>query len=708
MAPLLRSRRKNLACHYCGRRSDLQFNGQSSFDCKYCDATNWLDEQGGIADPPATSLTSDGGSPAPRFIPRTIRQRSMSPTSRPVASPTTSGSIFCAKCQRNQEILTSVLKEYELPDDPRDPEYAVRVKKFGPYKRGFEARYPQVCAECEPKVQQQLQKASYTAKTDYLRRMMDRTKAHRHEVKKRGALDYVDLAGRWTWQAALILQLVWHATVLCCLLAEHEGGTPKEHWSIAYLRKASLLVSTRFPHQDRFVSWAFNLGLRQWYSYQVGFVLIRCVCLFISQYKDAKGITAMNQLGAHLFIAGFTIYVYRVAGKSIRTDNTPLFGSHASTRSNFQVSPPPRAREFTNDLGGILDEISFSANENAPKPSTSFSSTNPASSFGSQGSTLGSSSIVPVKPYRRDLGIGSLGLADTPTTPQQQDQSMQYGEEMDWSPSGSQHRAFSTHNPYKVKNPNPRFNDLPIEPKPGAFWYKVPPAPVNPAQKLRNPPMKPIIRESPKEAPENFFKKPARTLDLGSNPRNESSFTLRDPQFYAPGPKNDPTDGLSNMMGSFSISPSPDDRAAATRRNAGSSAFAANGVPAEDPNRTKGRMAELIILFAALWTWVTALGTPETYGPTIALGAMGACLLISMRLTLDLHVDAQIKDGEKYSVLRLSWPNLCAHLGMIQVVASLVLMWRIWSSSEGHITCGVHGNALLGVVVAHQIWQVFL
>lgn len=44
MVPILRSRRKYLSCFYCGRRSDVQFTGQASFDCKKCESTNWLDE----------------------------------------------------------------------------------------------------------------------------------------------------------------------------------------------------------------------------------------------------------------------------------------------------------------------------------------------------------------------------------------------------------------------------------------------------------------------------------------------------------------------------------------------------------------------------------------------------------------------------------------------------------------------------------------
>lgn len=36
---------KSLSCFYCGKKSGLKFDGtKRDFLCKYCDATNYLDE----------------------------------------------------------------------------------------------------------------------------------------------------------------------------------------------------------------------------------------------------------------------------------------------------------------------------------------------------------------------------------------------------------------------------------------------------------------------------------------------------------------------------------------------------------------------------------------------------------------------------------------------------------------------------------------
>lgn len=242
------------------------------------------------------------------------------------------GSIFCAKCQRNQELLERTLKEYEFPDDPSDPEYAVRAKGYRIWKRDLETRYPQVCAECEPKVEEQLRKASYTAKTDHMRRMIDRTKERRHQARRRTLLDYIDLAGKWTWHVAFLLQTIWHTVVLGTLLLEQNRQGVLDNQVLASLSKSCVILLNALPPADRIIKWAINMGLlafvwnprfkqtirgftshilgfRQWYTYQLVIVLIRCSCLFLSQYNEAQGIPATTQLGAHLVISWLMFYV---------------------------------------------------------------------------------------------------------------------------------------------------------------------------------------------------------------------------------------------------------------------------------------------------------------------------------------------------------------------------------------------------------------
>jgi hypothetical protein len=402
--------------------------------------------------------------------------------------------------------------------------------------------------------------------------------------------------------------------------------------------------------------------------------------------------------------------VYKIAGKAIRTDNTPLFGPRRAVHSSPEASVTITTPRRPDDLGGILDEILETSLEPAVSPVDRLQQTDNSHHHFMTRSGVSQNGSSNQQRNRNTTGFGALNFSSQPASPVVQDQAVQYGDEMDWSPSGSQHRAFSNHNPFKVKNPNPRFNDTPlgfnqtpVDPKPGPFWYKVPPAPTNPAQRLRNP-TQPVIRESPKQKQENFFSNPRKPLDLGGTLQTgQSSFTLRDAQFYAPGPRDDPRDGLSSMMGSFSISPDPEDRCLASGSNVKGTGLTANGAHLMTQRNNKERMAELVVLFGAFWAWVTALGTQESYGPTLALGALCACLIVSIRLTADLLVDAQVRHGSGPSILSLSWANL----GYAQVIAALALVWKTWAASGQGVTCGVYGNALLGVMIAHQLWHVF-
>lgn len=296
-------------------------------------------QTGTITDPPATTVTSDDatlGAAANRFSASfsamhddtdDLVVRASSPL-----DVLSNGSIFCQKCQRNQELLERTLKEYEFPDDPSDPEYAIRTKGYRNWKRDLEARYPQVCAECEPKVEEQLRKASYTAKTDHMRRMIDRTKERRHQARRRTLLDYLDLAGKWSWHSAFLLQALWHAVVLGTLFLEQDQQGVADNWAVITVGKACIPLIKALPQASSIIRWAINmsfvafawnprfkqtirgftthiLGFRQWYTYQLVIILIRCACLLLSQYNESQGIPALTQLGAHLAISGLMFYV---------------------------------------------------------------------------------------------------------------------------------------------------------------------------------------------------------------------------------------------------------------------------------------------------------------------------------------------------------------------------------------------------------------
>ncbi|KAI2473501.1 Ima1 N-terminal domain-containing protein [Annulohypoxylon bovei var. microspora] len=722
----LRSRRY-LSCFYCGRRSKLRFEGQKSFDCSNCEATNWLDEYGDITDPPSAPSTIER-SRVQYAIPRSSAPpRSLSPEAAGSEEP-----IFCDACLRNQHMLTSSLAQFEWPEDQRSAEYAAREKRYYALRKDLETRYPQMCANCEPKVEKKLHEASYTAQTDHLRRMMDRTRSQRQDVKQRGILDAIDIVGKWSWYIGFALQFLWHIAMLWSLVVNPYILSGTDSRLATALKGTHLLSDGRLPCADQLMQWAINLGVcslpwnprfkqtirgftahylgfKHWYTYQLLILLIRYAGVSMAQYSSLKGLQPSAQLGAQLAIALSMTCVYHASRRSIHTDTTPLFRQRSKVNSPRRLTTrsEPEPHRNQNDLGSILDEIAQSPPRSHVGSTQRFAQgsnnyrtiTENAVSDGVHDISHGSR---PFKPTSGPLHLSDPIMVDKP-----EPQIIQYEEEMDWTPSASQHRAFSEYNPYRVKNTNPRFNDAPIEPKSGPIWYKVPPAPTNPAQRLRNPPMRPIIRESPKEKKENFFQSAARgPVDMGSSKQSSlSDIKFADPKFFAPEDKDDPRDSLSKMFASsFSISPSPDDAAVRSARMRAAGSLKASYDAADAPNRRVTRSVELLVLVGALYGWILALGTKEQYGLSLALTSVMAGLIVSIRLAADLQVDAQIRDGKQPSIFVPSWANL----GLIQVIISLLLAWNIWSGSGFDIPCRTYGSAHFTVAIIHHMWHTFV
>ncbi|KAI1433450.1 hypothetical protein GGR50DRAFT_668632 [Xylaria sp. CBS 124048] len=708
--PALRSR-KYLRCFYCGRRSNIQYEGQSSFDCSVCDATNWLDLNGEITDPPEKAAESRERNNVQYAIPRSSTTRSPSPEG--LASD---DSIFCATCLRNQHMLSSSIAQFEWPDDPTSAEHKIRERRYWALRKELEKRYPQVCQECLPRVNRKLREASYTAQTDHLRRIMDRTHARRAEVKRRGPLDVIDSLGKLGWYAGFLFQAVWHLTVLSRLLTEPYSSPTDRRWIPAALSAIYRMSVVILPYADWLMQWAVNLGVcsfpwnprfkqsirgftahilgfRQWYTYQFLALLVRFVAVSLAQYSKSQGLPENAELGAQLIMTLFAVHIYFTAKKSIHTDTTPLFQQPAELGVGLDAEPDNTyTTKDPNNLGNILDDIL----DSPPGKQRQAASTSPQDSPSSasafrQPISHGSRYTSPVVRGARMTDSAFMLRSEEPPTTQNND-------EMDWSPSASQHRAFSSYNPYRVKNTNPRFSDAPTEPKPGPMWYKVPPAPTYPAQRLRNPPLRPIIQKSPKER-EIFFKPTERRpIQFGGDSvTNSTGLKLEPPKFYAPEPTDDPRDGLSNLFAtSFTISPDPEEQ-----KESSAPSYTATALPDKVPNRTMTRVAELLTLIMALCGWIFALGSEEHYGRSVALASICVCLIMSIRLTADLEVDRQIRGDVRSSTLRPSFANLA--LG--QVVAAILLLWIIWSqnANASWVSSGVYGNTLFGITIVHHM-----
>lgn len=435
-------------------------------------------QNGEITDPPVATE---------RVAPRPRTARPQAPSSSSTSS--TSKPNFCDTCLKHQRLFTASLAQY-FPDDPDHPDLPKLEANYKSFRRRLEQRYPQVCDDCAGRVGLAIEKAGYTAKTDHLRKMMERSREAK-VVRRSTGLDFANFLGWALWWGALLLQVAWHLKVVTGNVFQEDYYGIRRAFELLPaeddLMQESIictLLSIWWNPQLVQVVRGFTkhiLGLKEWYSFQVVIFLSRIVIHFM---VDLTGQREPAQLSAHLGIGGLTCLVYMLAKKSIKFDTTPLFASHNRILSPAQQTVPAMrqgGKSFAELLNDALDEPSTTPPKEQCQQRqrhTSPPSTN--NGFISHRST----------PYKAH------------TNPSQPSQQVNYSDEMDWTPTGP---AQSTHRAFRQQKPPRRFGEAPIQEHSGPFWYKVPPAPLNPAHRLRNPPVQPALRSKPEPTGESIF-----------------------------------------------------------------------------------------------------------------------------------------------------------------------------------------------------------
>ncbi|RVX70246.1 hypothetical protein B0A52_05579 [Exophiala mesophila] len=233
--------RPRLNCHYCGHRSKSGKAPGQKFKCDNCLAVNFFDENGEIADVPI-----DVAAPLQRFAQPAFRD--------PLADDYgAQDSIFCSTCLKNQHLYTYNLSQF-LPD-PDHPEYARYEADFPAFKKELEKRYPQCCAQCEPKVRRQLQQATYNARTDHVRRVLDKSR-QRRIASRLGWRSLLVSAAGCGYGISLATQVVWH------LYGSQVQWIPGEHGlNIASCLKSRTWSLACFEQTESIANLSLILGL---------------------------------------------------------------------------------------------------------------------------------------------------------------------------------------------------------------------------------------------------------------------------------------------------------------------------------------------------------------------------------------------------------------------------------------------------------------
>ncbi|OAA78587.1 hypothetical protein LEL_05410 [Akanthomyces lecanii RCEF 1005] len=711
-------RAKHLSCFYCGKQTGLKYDGTiTNFLCLSCDATNYLDENGDITDPPVA----------------TEREAAPSQYAKPQpAAAVEPDVVFCETCLKNQRLFTACLAQY-LPDDPSDPDYEELDRNYYRYRRNLEKRYPQVCDECADKVQERIRQAGYTAKTDHLRRMMDKTRG-RKATQRTSVLDVASSLGGWLWRGGLVAQLLWHLMHIIQALEHPDDGMrdPDDASIYAQALAATKTALTWLPDSDalirisimaailsiwwnpHFVQFTRGftrhlLGFTRWYSFQGLIIFLRIFFRSVLSMEGGAAPSQSAQLSIHLSTAGIMCFIYMMETRSIKVDTTPLFRPEDKPLTPRRtMTPAKRKKQDSKTFSELFNEALDSTPQ---KDGFSSGAATPGTPNYTSSSAFVPPSQLKTMQQQQQRGFNDSPLASAPAfKPLSQPTSADSGDEMDWSPSQpstSQHRAFRNTDPAAPRpfgqSPTQQGDDGSGSSK-NPFWFKVPAAPINPARQMRNPPNMPVLRKKPVEKDDVFFTSRRDSAEFKNRGGAGSSagMAFKNPSFFAP-ENNDEANSLADLLGqSFSLSQegqSHDKNAATASFPLSPSSFSLRHAPGaqQSPRRRPVELMTLSVLLP-LWLLLSAFSSSIPYRLAlqgVLLVAAGVIALSGTREMDDRRPPA-------------SQPKLVdAVLSALGVVELAGVCWVGWETWTGRVDVGGYGAGVLAVMLAHHTTGLF-
>lgn len=259
-------------------------------------------------------------------------------------------------------------------------------------------------------------------------------------------------------------------------------------------------------------------GIGEWYKFQaiqLGFRIFVYKVMQTDIMLDAP--FAPVSIAAHLFTLLFVLYLAVAAQHSIKINMAPLW---TTPEKMPHVGPATRAPPQPVTVQTFLDNM----------PSK--------------------------KSFQRTV---------SPPAPQYHPRfdsvkRLQECEAMDWAPSPSQldpsvtvsqHRAFQPSQP--AQRSSQLFGQAPVSAEKGPFWFQVPPAPITPAQRLRNPPNQPRLRVVPQETKSRstLFQPTEKIPTLSRKEPAHIDFAQQ--KFFTQPRSDDDLADLMGSMGSFKI-----------------------------------------------------------------------------------------------------------------------------------------------------------
>lgn len=371
--------------------------------------------------------------------------------------------------------------------------------------------------------------------------------------------------------------------------------------------------------------------------------------------------------------------MYVLASRSVKIDMTPLFKTEETTPLRRKKMSPEKRKE---DDSKTFSELFSEALHSTPtKHNTITANSSPIQPFASN------------SPFNSHSPNGFQTSFSDPTLLNSQPQAPQYEDEMDWSPSHT--------SPYRALQSSPQrpqtrgsFGEAPTQPNGNTFWYKVPPAPTNPAQRHRNPPNKPTLRK--KMASEDVFFSSAMKQNTSSNVAvDRADVTFKNPSFFAK-QENDEASSLADLLGqSFSLS--QDDSNDAVRKKDKPSFWSTSKSSSGQKPAARGNL-KLVALLVSLLAWlaVSFIQLPYELHVQVTVLVVAGAIALSSTSDGNSHPTAKAESGPILADIML------AVLGVIELGISCWLGWQLWS---GRQDISIHGMVLLGGMIIHQTWK---
>ncbi|KAI4098884.1 MAG: hypothetical protein L6R37_006247 [Teloschistes peruensis] len=487
---------------------------------------------GEITDPPAQTFTST------RYV------QPQAHSLLPEASPP-ENSLFCQRCLQNQHIVHQALSGY-LPSQDH-PEYFEYERGLPGYRRTMEERFPQVCVKCAPAIERQIRATGYAAKSDHLRRLMERNRGAGLRRSSWTWKSFLVSLGAMGWSMGLAAHLIWHLlgalphlpteyglvdedasqSVLSCFfisaltLQSSPSCEQRLQPSLIYAFSMSLLCVWWNPKMQYKLGGGYGriVGSMDFYKSQCLALILRFLSTtlaarrysFLQDQRTARALHALS-LVIELLLA---ISSFR----SIRIDQQPL----VSFQEKYEPLVPTQAQ--------VPQQLPRQAVTPPPKYH------------------IDDSFLRRLEPQPEETPY-------QPPTPPPEEDGITEDSMMDWTPE-HRFRPAAAYQPLQSLS-------KPVFDGPSPFHGVLPPAPVSWAHRLRNPPNQPRFCKASEQKKETPFpgKKPRHTVSDAApdatgqfspvskgDGRSEmgSPVKFADPKFFAPSDMS--VTGLESLFG---------------------------------------------------------------------------------------------------------------------------------------------------------------